>query len=224
MAHEWGRFVSWLSQGQNATVVQALATTFVALITLWYAFLTHWIMKATAKQASAALQPVLSLTRFARTSGDNFHTILIQNSSGRPVVFLDVVISCYPSGRKHIVHPLRAWDDQILSSGENMKLRLNFSSELAALHLYEDACAFNAELVVSDLSRQVAIRYEYNWASGNFICNTGLPWKVRWRYWLRPWGWRYYRVKSWFSGRRGTRNEGGRRGQPEVTPSPNWRR
>jgi hypothetical protein len=84
----------WLAQGQNAVTGQLIAAVLVLFVTAWYTVLTHRIMKATAKQASAALQPELSLCRFARSPGETFHTILIQNSSGRSVVFLDVVISC----------------------------------------------------------------------------------------------------------------------------------
>jgi hypothetical protein len=114
-------------------------------------------------------------------------------------VFLDVVISCYPHGHKPISHELRGWDDQILSSGDSAKLQLDFSEKLKALGIDESMCGFHATLVVSDLSRQVAIQYEYVWVLGRFSCKTGLPWRVRWRYKMRPWGWRYHRVKSWFS-------------------------
>jgi hypothetical protein len=56
MTHEWSRFTWWLAQGQNAAVVQVLAAIIVALVTAWYTFLTHWIMKAAVKQASGALR------------------------------------------------------------------------------------------------------------------------------------------------------------------------
>src|SRR2546425_991587 len=106
MAYEWGRFTWWLAQGQNAVAVQVVAAFVLVGVTAWYTYLTHRVMKATGKQASAALQPLLSLKRLARSAGETFHTILIQNSSDRPVVFLDVVISCYPSGHRPIVHKL----------------------------------------------------------------------------------------------------------------------
>ena len=199
MAYQWGRFIWWLAQGNNATAIQAVAAILVALITAWYAILTHWIMKATKKQASAALQPVLALHRLARAEGETFHTILMQNSSDRPVVFLDVVISCYPRGKRPLVHKLRWWDDQILSARNDAKLRLDFIKELTAMGVREDECGYVADLVVSDLSRQVAIRYSYVWVLGSFSCKAGLPWRVWLRYKIRPWGWRYHRAKRWFS-------------------------
>jgi hypothetical protein len=201
MAYEWGRFTYWLAQGQNAAAVQSIAAVLVLLVTAWYTFLTHWIMKATARQASAALQPELSLHRFVRAEGENFHTILIENSSGRPVVFLDVVISCHRHGHKAIIHKLRGYDDQILAVSENTKLKLDFSRELTAMHVHEDSCGYQAVLVVSDLSRQVAIEYDYTWVVGRFAGKAGMPWRVRWRYRMRPWGWRYNRVKYWFRDR-----------------------
>jgi hypothetical protein len=201
MAYEWGRLTFWLTQGQNAAAVQSIAGVLVVVVTAWYTILTHRIMRATAKQASAALQPELSLSRLVRSPGETFHTILIQNSSGRSVVFLDVVISCHPSGHRPIVYKLRGWDDQILTSGDDAKLRLDFSKELTAIPVDESACGFHAELVVSDLSRQVAIQYGYTWVIGRFACTAGLPWRVRWRYRMRPWGWRYYRLKGLFAGK-----------------------
>jgi hypothetical protein len=155
-------------------------------------------MKATAKQASAALQPELSLCRLGKSGDESFHTILIENKSDRPVVFLDVVISCHPMGHKAIVHKLRGWDDQILSAGNNAMLKLDFSEELTALRVDISMCGFGADIVVSDLSRQVAIQYDFVWVVGRFACKVGMPFRVRWRYRLRPWGWRYHRVKGRF--------------------------
>jgi hypothetical protein len=112
---------------------------------------------------------------------------------------MDVVVSRYPTGHGSIVHKLRGWDDQILAPGGNARLRLDFSEELAGLQLPEDACGYLADLVVSDLSRQVAIQYEYIWVLGRFSSKAGLPWRVRWRYRIRSLGWKYYRVRRWLS-------------------------
>ena len=158
-------------------------------------------MKATGKQASAALQHVLAMYRFQRSTGETFHTILIRNSSDRPIVFLDVVISCYPMGRRPITLKLRGWDDQILSSGDSANLQLDFTKQLTALRIGEDACGYHAEIVVSDLSRQVAIQYGYTWVVGRFVCKNGLHLRVRWRYRLSNLRWRYYRGKKLFSSR-----------------------
>jgi len=196
MAYEWGRFTWWLAQGQNAVAIQAVAAIGVVFITLWYALLTHRIMKATGKQASAALQPVLSLRQLDDTSGDPFYTLLIENCSERPIVFLDVKTACYPGGHGPIVHRARQFDDQILTPGNNAQLHLDFSKELELIRVDKFMCGFVANLVVSDLSRQVAIQYEYIWVLERFSCTTGLPWRVRLRYKIRPWVARYYRLKT----------------------------
>jgi hypothetical protein len=36
---------------------------------------------------------------------------------------------------------------------------------------------------------------------GTIAGKAGMPWRVRWRYRLRPWGWRYNRVKYWLRDR-----------------------
>ncbi len=199
--HEWGRFTYWLSQGQNAVAVQFVASIILAVITAWYVIVTRSIMKATAQQASAALQPVLALSQLRKTLDDPIPTVLIQNPGDRPVVFLDVVIWCHPSGHEGIEDRLRFWDDEILAPGEQKELRLDFSKSLREIGVTKDACAFRAELVVSDLSRQAVIQYDYAWVLGRFTCKVGLPWRVRWKYFVRPWGWRYNRLKSRLSGK-----------------------
>ncbi len=198
MAYEWGRFTWWLAQGQNAVAMQVAAAVLVAVITGWYALLTHWIMKATHKQATAVLQPQLSIHPMVRQEGETFHTLLVQNSGDRPIVFLDVRNSCHPEGHKSIVHN-PWWEDQILPPGENYKLEIDFSKELEKIGVPEGSCGFGTTLVVCDLGRQVVIQYEYLWVLGRFSCKTGMPWRIRFKYWMRPWRWRYHRVKGWFS-------------------------
>src|SRR6202021_2640922 len=126
----WGRFTYWLAQGQNAAAAQFIAAIILTVITAWYAFVTRRIMKATAQQASAALQPVLALSQIHKSLDDPIPTVLIQNPGERPVVFLDVLVTCHPSEHKAIVHKYRGWDEQILAPGENAELRLDFSKSL----------------------------------------------------------------------------------------------
>ena len=201
MAYEWGRFTSWIAQGQNAVAVQFIASIILTVITAWYAFVTRSIMKATAQQASAALQPVIALSQIHKSLDDPIPTVLIQNPGERPVVFLDVLVACHPFGHKAIVHKHRGWDEQILAPGQDAELRLDFSQSLREIGVNKDSCGFHAELVVSDLSRKFVIQYDYIWVLGRFTCKLGLPWKVRWRYIVRPWGWRYNRLKSRLSGK-----------------------
>jgi hypothetical protein len=84
---------------------------------------------------------------------------------------------------------------EVAPDGGDTKLPMDFSRELKQKHIHEDSVGYQAVLVVSDLSRQVAIEYEFFWVVGRFTGKAGMPWRVRWRYRLRPWGWRYSRVK-----------------------------
>jgi hypothetical protein len=201
VAHEWSRFTYWLAQGQNAPAIQAVTAILLALVAAWYTYLTYWIMKATGKQASAALQPILSLRPFASSPDQPVRTLLIENPTDRPIVFLDVVIVCSPMGQRRIIHKLRAWDDEILSARDSIKLPLDFTKELAVIQVSDEMCGFVARLVVSDLSRYVVIQYEYVWVLGRLTGRAGLPWGVRLRYAIRPLKWRYHRVKHWLSTR-----------------------
>jgi hypothetical protein len=184
-----GHVASWLQQGGNSNII-------LIGITAWYAILTHWIMKATHKQATAVLQPQLSIHPMVRQGEQTFHTLIVKNSGDRPIVFLDVRNSCHPDKRDSIVHNLH-WDDQILPPGEDYKLKINFQKELEVIGVHESSCGFRTTIVVCDLSRQVAIEYEYLWVLGRFSCKSGMPWRVRFKYWIRPWGWRYHRVYHW---------------------------
>ena len=68
MEYEWGRFVYWLSQGQNAAAVQAIAalggltaSVLLTAITAWYAWLTKHILVASTLQALDEMRPELNL-------------------------------------------------------------------------------------------------------------------------------------------------------------------
>lgn len=185
--------------------MQVVAAVLVVVVTAWYAILTHWIMKATRRQASGVLQPVLSLKRLVRAEGETHHRLLIENPSERPIVFLDVFASCHPGGHRAIVHKLRQFDGQILSPKDHVVLELDFVKELAAIRVPEDLCGFYTQIVVSDLGRQVTFRYSYIWVLGCFYCEAGLPWRTWWRYRVQPWGWRYFRAKRLFHKRPATR-------------------
>jgi hypothetical protein len=54
---------------------------------------TQFYPVGSGKQASAALQPVLAINPFASSPYETL--LLIQNPNDRPIVFLDVFISCH---------------------------------------------------------------------------------------------------------------------------------
>lgn len=185
------RFWWWVQQGGNSNVV-------LIAVTVCYVYLTHRIMKATARQATALLQPALSVARLAKPGGENTRTLLVQNVGSQPVVFLDVTMGCFPHGKRPIVRRLRGWDDIILPAGEHTELEYDFSKELSAIHSSPDACGYQALIVVSDLSRSVGGQYEFLPVLGRFSFTLGVPLRVRLRYLVRPWGWRYRRIRNRF--------------------------
>jgi hypothetical protein len=187
-----GRFWWWLQQGGNSNII-------LIGVTVCYVYLTHRIMKATTRQATAFLQPALSIARLVKPDGERMRTLLIRNLGSQPVVFLDVMVSCFPHGKPAIVHRLRGWDDMVLPAGKHAELEYDFSKELTAIHVSLDACGYQALIVVSDLSRQVGGQYEYLPVLGRLTFTLGVPLWVRLRYAGRPWVWRYRRVKSQFS-------------------------
>jgi hypothetical protein len=196
MANQWERFVWWLGLGQNATALQAIAAVLGTAVTILYAFLTYRIMKATIRQVHAALQPVVAIYR--HTSETNLiPTLMISNSGERPVVFLDVVISCVPRGHERLVRRLSAWDEQILAAGDHATLALDFSKHLTQFAIRQDSCALQARLVISDLSRQAVLQYNYAWVNADCSCKLGLPFQVRWHYLTSPFRYYYHRFKYW---------------------------
>ncbi len=187
-----GRFWWWVQQGGNSSLV-------LVAITAWYVYLTHRIMKATARQATALLQPALSIVRLVKPDEEGKRCLLIQNLGSQPVVFLDVVVGCFPYGKPGIVRRLRGWDDIVLPAGKDAELDYDFSKDMGSIHVSPDACGYQALIVVSDLSRQVGGQYEYLPVLGRLSFTLGVPLRVRLRYMARPWGWRYHRLKSRFA-------------------------
>ena len=191
MFHELQRFVWWLGQGQNSTVV-------LVLITFWYTFLTHRIMKASTRQAVASFQPALLVCGLSKRDGKPTATYLyVKNLGTQPVVFLDFTVRCSPHGRSSILDRQIRMDDTILSGGDNITLDYDFSDQLSTVQVSSDMCGYHALIVVSDLGRQVVLQYDYFQVSGITMCRLGMPMRVRWKYASRPWRWRYYRFKHW---------------------------
>jgi hypothetical protein len=155
-------------------------------------------MKASTRQATAMLQPNLSINNLIEHDRPSSRRHLyIKNQGTQPIVFLDFTIRCFPHGKKSIVQRKTALDDVILFVAGEYDLNFDFSTELAAIHVQDSSCGYRVLLVVSDLSRQVVIQYEYFPVLGRTQCTLGMPLRVRWKYRVRPWKWRYNRAKGW---------------------------
>ena len=95
MAYEWHRFVYWLSLGQNAIAVQALAAALASAATIvlvgitgWYVYITQGLLVASQKQLIVALQPDLHLDivgTLGRNSSPITIRVKIENNGGFPV-------------------------------------------------------------------------------------------------------------------------------------------
>jgi hypothetical protein len=100
---QFGRFLYWLNQGQNAAAVQAvaaLATTFLTIVLLWatirYVRLTSSLALATRAQLEAGLRPNL---HFDLTRTLDMETgIQISNVGQVPVRLLSVAVRVEPTG------------------------------------------------------------------------------------------------------------------------------
>lgn len=189
-----GRFWWWFQQGGNSTIV-------LSVLTALYVCLTYRIMKATARQARASLQPALSIGKLLKTTEQRTSTLLIENLGSQAVVFLDVTVNCFPWGKNPIVRRFELWDDTVLGAGKHRQLYYDFSEELNAIHCPPEACSCQALIVVSDLSHQVGGQYEYLPGSGCLTFRLGIPRRFRLRYMVRPWVWRYERIKGRFTKR-----------------------
>jgi hypothetical protein len=155
-------------------------------------------MKASTRQAVASLQPALLVCRSNKPDGKPTATYLyVKNLGTQPVVFLDFTVKCAPSKGSPMLDKQTFIDETILGGGDSVTLNYDFSQQLSQLNVTSDMCGYHALIVVSDLSRQVVLQYEYFQVLGKTMCRLGMPIRVRWKYASRPWRWRYYRVKHW---------------------------
>lgn len=69
----------------------------------------------------------------------------------------------------------RGLDDVILYAKGKFELSFDFTTELEKIHVPDRLCGYQVLLVVSDLSRQVVIQYEYMPVVGRPQCTLGMP-------------------------------------------------
>lgn len=185
------RFWYWVQQGGNSNIV-------LIGVTAWYVLLTRRIMKATARQAAAMLQPVLTINGFIKSDEPNAKYIYVENAGSQPVVLIDLQISCYPHGRKPMTKSGVIFADYVLSATKQIELPYGFAKELNAIHVSEDMCGYQISIVVADLSRQVVAHYQYYPVMGHLTCTLGMPSSTQWRVLVRQWKWKYYGLRSFF--------------------------
>lgn len=195
---------TWIQTGGNSNIV-------LIGITAWYAILTHRIMRATARQARAILQPSLNICRYGPVAGRTEKRLFIENLGAQAAVFLDVTVGCFPNGRKPIQRKLRGWDEIVLGAGKNVDLTYDFVEELGRIGVDDSLCGYQVSIIAADLSRQIGGRYTYLPVIGQLTYTTGVPFSVRLRYLLRPLNWQYNRIRQRFTKRQAFR-------EPKVDP------
>jgi hypothetical protein len=182
------RFVSWLQQGGNVNLVLLAVTTV-------YVILTWRILKATARQAAAVLQPVLSVFKWTKPEDPDGTYLTIENQGNQPVVFLDVSVSVFRGGRRCLFQQEVLWADEVLPTKQRRDLDYGYRTKLAELNIQGWDCAYVISILAADLSRQVIAHYEFAPVVGYLSCKLGMPVRLRWSLFVRRWRWRYNRAR-----------------------------
>ena len=184
------RFWYWVQQGGNSNII-------LVGVTLWYVVVTRRIMKATARQAAAMLEPALTICGLLKRDEPAAKCFLVENVGAQPIVILDIQEDCYLQGHKFLTKANWLWMDVVISANAHKEFSYGFDKELAARHIQEFDCAYQISVVVSDLSRQVVACYRYHPGTGDVTCTLGMPVTVRLRHFQWRWKWRYNRLRGW---------------------------
>ena len=188
----WYKLWSWLL-ADNAS----RATVILALITSLYVFLTWRMAKAIARQTRAMIQPVASLEFF--WDRKQFHPagfFEIKNLGAQPLLVLDVKLWCRIFQGKDFTEHYKLWDEHIIPPGLSLRPRFDFESqfEREKLSWRPEWMSYSLEVVTSDLSKQIVLTYRNIPVLSVVNVSSGMPLAVRWRYFLKPFAWRYLRL------------------------------
>jgi hypothetical protein len=196
---DWYRLWAWLLENGASR-----ATAILVFITGFYAFLTWRMTSAVARQTRAMIQPV-ALLEFHWEQERYYPASYfeIRNLGNQPLLLLDTKLWCgcgAPRGRSFTEH-YTLWDEHIIPPGESLSLRFDFKSQLERAKLSPNPMflSYSLEVVASDLSKQIVLTYRNIPVLGIVNVDKGMPLSVRWRYFVKPFGWRYrkllYRLK-----------------------------
>ena len=174
------------------------ATVILVAITGIYAVLTWRMAKAIARQTRAMIQPVVLLAFHWKDEKYNPVSYFeIKNIGSQPVLLLDVKLWCgcgMPEGRSYTEH-YTLWDEHIVPPGESLCPQFDFRK-----HFERDKLAptpgwlsYSLEVVATDLSKQVVLKYTNIPVLSIVNVSRGMPLPVRWRYFVKPFAWRYHR-------------------------------
>jgi hypothetical protein len=154
--------------------------------------------KAIARQTRAMIQPV-ALLEFRWKEEEYYPASYfeIKNLGTHPLLLLDVKLWCRMcEGRRHFTEHYTLWDEHIIPPGESLCPQFDFKRqfEKEKLSWSSMGLSYSLEVVTSDLSKQVVLTYTNIPVLGIVNVHKGMPLSVRWRYFLKPFGWRYRRL------------------------------
>jgi hypothetical protein len=176
------------------------ATAILVFITGWYALLTWRMAKAIARQTRAMIQPVASLQfRWQQEQYYPASYFEIKNLGTQPLLLLDIKLTCHLHRRSFIEH-YTLWDEHIIPPGESLCPKFDFRSRFEKENLRWTSMflSYSLQVVTSDLSKQVFLRYQNIPVLGIANVHSGMTLSIRWRYFLKPLGWRYRKFLNLF--------------------------
>ena len=193
MEYEWGRFVYWLSEGQNAVAVQAIAalggltaSVLLTAITAWYAWLTKHILVASTLQAFDEMRPELNLHVQPTECSARVH---IHNAGKYGALLLDVRLTRYIDNR-----PMMQWrppdfQGRLFKPNEQASFAVTVPDATDQLRGFE---AYDLVVVASDRAKHIFITYDHRSPANVSLIEHGSPSRIRLRLLLNPWRIRYW--------------------------------
>lgn len=169
----------------------------LVFITILYAILTWRMAKAVARQTRAMIQPV-ALLKFHWKEEECYPVSYfeIKNLGTQPFLILDIKLLCYMNDRRRsFTEHYTLWDEHIIPPGESLCPQFDFKSqfEKEKLPWRSDGLSYSLDVVASDLSKQVVLTYRNIPVLAIANVHKGKSLSVRWRYFLKPFAWRYRR-------------------------------
>jgi hypothetical protein len=193
---QWYKLWSWLLANSASR-----ATAILVFITGWYAILTWRMAKAIARQTRAMIQPVALLEfHWEDEQYSPASYFEVKNLGTQPLLLLDIKLVCHYAGKRDFINHYKLWDEHIIPPGESLRPQFNFKRQFEKEKLAWSPMwlSYSLQVVASDLSKQVVLTYRNIPVLGIVNVRKGMPLSVRWRYFLKPFGWRYHRLLKRF--------------------------
>jgi hypothetical protein len=184
------KFGTWLLANNSSVLT---------LITACYAVLTLRMANAIARQTRAMIQPV-ALLDFHWENNEKYYPVgyfEVKNLGTQPLLLLDMKLFCHLNEgghSRHFTDHFILWDEHIIPPGQSLRPKFDFKCQFEREKLPWSwmGLSYSLEVVTSDLSKQVSLKYRNIPVLGIANVEKGMPLSVRWRYFLKPFGYRYH--------------------------------